>query len=463
MNHSKNSDGAAAGAMMSELWHAVGGEPSLIDRVQVNGQGSLPSVFAVSDFAAAVIGTVGLALAEWTGARSGVLPDVTVDRRLASLWFGFSIAPQGWELPPTWDAIAGDYSAEDGWIRLHTNTPHHRDAALGVLKTAGNRDAVVAAVARWRADELEAAIVAAGGCAAVMRSLGAWGDHPQGSAVLAEPLLGMDVGGDGSPFDAELDRARPLAGIRVLDLTRVLAGPVATRFLAGFGADVVRIDPPGWDEGAVIPEVTLGKRCARLDLKTSADRERFMALLTEADVLVHGYRPDALERLGLGAEMRATLCPGLIDVALDAYGWSGPWAGRRGFDSLVQMSSGIAEAGMVAAGADRPVPLPVQALDHGAGYLLAAAALRGLTLRQTHATGSQWRTSLARVGGFLSRFPQGRHTTDIGRPERADYAGGVELTDWGPALRLRPPLRLGTAGMGWDRPAGRLGTSVAEW
>ena len=165
----------------------------------------------------------------------------------------------------------------------------------------------------------------------------------------------------------------------MLDLTRVLAGPVATRFLAGFGADVLRIDPPEWDEPAVVPEVTLGKRCARLDARTDDGRAHLRRLLAEADVLVHGYRPGVLDSLlGVDADGRAELRPGLVEVCLDAYGWTGPWSARRGFDSLVQMSSGIAEAGMRWAGRDVPTPLPVQALDHATGYLMAAEVIDGL-------------------------------------------------------------------------------------
>ncbi|MDP2120895.1 MAG: CoA transferase [Hoeflea sp.] len=473
MRHFETIDGTGTGTipldrlMLARLWSALGGKPELTQGVEMSGGGSLASVFAVSDFAAATTASAGLALAEWTGLRTGRVPDLTVDRRLASLWFSFSIAPQGWELPSVWDAIAGDYPAADGWIRLHTNARAHRAAALSVLGVAPaaglERAAVEAAVAGWRGDVLETAIVAAGGCAAVMRSRGDWAKHRQGRAVLAEPLMRMDVGGGARAFANQFDAARPLAGIRVLDLTRVLAGPVGTRFLAGFGADVLRIDPPGWDEGAVIPEVTPGKRCARLDLKDAGGRDRFKALLARADVLAHGYRADALEALGLGRDVRASLNPGLVDVSLNAYGWTGPWAGRRGFDSLVQMSSGIAHAGMTQAQTDRPVPLPVQALDHGAGYLLAAATLRGLVLRHSHGTGSRWRTSLARVGGFLADYPQGPVAHPIGRPEAADYSDFIEMTDWGPALRLKPALGLGEAKVRWDRPASDLGTSSAEW
>ncbi len=163
--------------------------------------------------------------------------------------------------------------------------------------------------------------------------------------MAGEPLVAFEPGSNRSASRWAPRPGRALAGLRVLDLTRVLAGPVATRFLAGFGADVVRIDPPGWDEPALEPEVTLGKSCARLDLRRDADRATFERLLSGADVLVHGYRPGALDGLGYGAAARQSLAPGLVEVCLDAYGWTGPWAGRRGFDSLVQMSCGIAQAG----------------------------------------------------------------------------------------------------------------------
>jgi crotonobetainyl-CoA:carnitine CoA-transferase CaiB-like acyl-CoA transferase len=256
---------------------------------------------------------------------------------------------------------------------------------------------------------------------------------------------------------------RPLQGIRVLDLTRVLAGPIATRFLAGFGADVLRIDPPTWDEPGVIPDVTPGKRCARLDLRGSSDRAVFLDLLRGADVLVHGYRSDALDHLGLDTRTRREIRPGLVDVSLNAYGWSGPWQNRRGFDSLVQMSAGIADAGMRTLGKDRPTPLPVQALDHATGYLMAALVVRGLTQRIATGQGFEGRTSLARTAQLLVSGPAGRVTGDLGRAEEKDWSEPIEATEFGPARRLRSPLTIGDASMRWDRPAAKLGSSAPTW
>jgi len=453
-----------ARAMLDQFLRALGASGPGTSVELVRG-GSLPSVFAVSDLAQASVAAAGAACARLVALDGGAAPGVVVDRDLASAWFGFSIRPEGWELVGPWDALAGDYAAADGWIKLHTNAPHHRAAAVAVLGVPGDRQSVAGAVATWDADELEDAVVGAGGAAAGLRSAAAWDAHPQGRAVSTEPLVHRDTSSPTSGGPRSLIRPdRPLGGLRVLDLTRVLAGPVATRVLAGWGAQVLRIDPPGWDEPGVVPEVTLGKRCARLDLTTPGGRDRFLELLRSADVLVHGYRADALDGLGLGADMRADARPGLVDVSLDAYGWTGPWVTRRGFDSLVQMSSGIAASAMTAAGADRPVPLPVQALDHATGYLLAACALTGLAQRRADGTGSRWRTSLARMARLL--VDAGTDAAGGGpgidpAPPRTD--GPLERTAWGDARRIPPPVQVDGAPLHWSLPAGHLGASPATW
>ena len=475
--------------LVKSFWLAAGGHEDALAQVTFSGQGDLPSVFEVTSFASASIAAAGLAVASLmkTMETGEALPAaVVVDRRLASFWFGLSVRPQGWCLPPVWDAVAGDYRAADGWIRLHTNAPQHREAALAVLQVPAERAAVAQAVAHWHSDALEAAVVARGGCAGAMRSWQQWQQHPQGRAVLAEPLLhwqeGSSAATPGWAFRREPCRAapkrlapqpagrsytseRPLAGVRVLDMTRVLAGPVATRLLASLGAEVLRIDPPGWDEPVLTPEVTVGKQCARLDLRQADQRATWETLLAGADVLVHGYRGDALESLGLGTAQRQQLRPGLVDVSLDAYGFSGPWRGRRGFDSIVQMSMGFAEAGQRSAGADKPVPLPVQALDHATGYLMASAVVRALERRITTGRGSIARASLARTGALLMAAqcdPQ--HARVPLLPEsQDDWSADTEQTEWGPARLLRWPLQVEGVVFAWSSPAVSLGSSAAAW
>ncbi|MEO4014070.1 CoA transferase [Pseudomonas rossensis] len=425
-------------------------------QVKFTSSGALPSAFAVTDLACASIAAAGQAVSEWLQQQTGRLPSLEVDRRLASFWFATSIRPLGWSVPPLWDPVAGDYATQDGWIRLHTNAPHHRAAAEKVLGACADRAAMASKVAQWAKSDLEQAVVDAGGCAAEMRSWAQWQAHPQGQAVNAEPLIQFADNSSQHTKTWHGSVAQPLAGIKVLDLTRVLAGPIASRFLAGLGADVLRIDPPTWNEPGVVPEVTLGKRCARLDLHDKTDRAVFESLLKDADILLHGYRADALERLGYGVAERQKLAPGLIDVSLNAYGWSGPWQNRRGFDSLVQMSSGIAEAGMRWKNVDKPTPLPVQALDHATGYLMAAAATTLL------GCGGSARLSLARTAKLLIEQGAGSHEP-LRAEDENDQGMLVEQTTWGPAHRLHVPLKITGTPMQWALPAGELGSHRAQW
>ena len=439
--------------LLEHIWVAAGGAAELTGTVELTGDRVLSSRYPVNDLAAASIGVAGLALAEFAGT-----PGVLVDRARAGGWFGMTLRPDGWTPPPVWDSVAGDYRCSDGWIRLHTNDPAHRRVALAVLGVAepADRELVGRAVGPWTGEHLETAIIDAGGCAAELRSPEQWRNHHQGMAVAHEPLIGRaftDVG----PMPAEVGRpGRPLAGLKVLDLTRVLAGPAATRFLAGFGAQVLRIDPPDRLEPGVEMEMNVGKHCARLDLRR--DRSVLIDLLAQADVLIHGYRPGAMAGLGLGEPVLHATRPGLVEVMLDAYGWSGPWRGRRGFDSLVQMSSGIADP---IDPAGPPSPLPVQALDHAAGYLAATALLRGLSERRRTGLGSISRVSLARTATFLQDFKSDRDEEPIADLDRA--ADEPEWTHWGPGLRLPGPVTVGGASLSFEVKAAPFGSASARW
>jgi crotonobetainyl-CoA:carnitine CoA-transferase CaiB-like acyl-CoA transferase len=429
-------------------------------RVDFVEEDRLPSCWPVSDLAAASIAAAATALSDLVALRAPS-PPVSVSYRSASLWFGWSIKPVKWQMPDPWDAIAGDYAARDGWIKIHTNAPHHREAALAVLKCEPTREAVSRRVAQNDGQVWEDAIVAAGGCAAWLRSAEQWASHPQGRAVVREPLIIWDEPSTSHETAWQPSPTCPLSGLRVLDLTRIIAGPVATRFLAGYGADVLRIDPPDWQEDAVAPEVTLGKRCARLDFKTTQGRDLFRQLLSTADILVHGYRTDALAKIGFGASARQRIRPGLIDISLNAYGHSGPWQGRRGFDSLVQFSTGIAAVGMDWRQSAGPVSLPVQALDHATGYLLAAAAIRALIARTTGEGRLTARLSLARTAKLLIDHRGTPTEREFAKAAARDYGASQEQSAWGPAYRLLPPVTIEGAPMFWERPASQLGSSSA--
>ncbi|MDO4066170.1 CoA transferase [Clavibacter michiganensis] len=438
-------------------------------RTRVGGRGALRSALPVTDLAVNALGLLGGAVAALVEATDLAGPrEVVVHRGRAEAWCGQHVEPTGWALPSPWDPLSGSFPTRDGsWIRTHANAPRHRAALLSVTGCAPDADvaALTRAIAGWDALALEDAVVAAGGVAAALRSAGEWAATDAGRAVAAEPLIarqdgGAVVGSSGWRPSAEA----PLAGIRVLDLTRVIAGPACTQALAALGADVLRVDPPAWDEPAVLPLVMAGKRTARLDARTPDGRARLTELMADADVLVHGYRPGALDALGFPREERERIRPGLVDVAVDAYGWTGPWAGRRGFDSIVQSASGIAHAGMVAAGSDRPVPLPVQALDWSTGYLAAASAVAGLARRAGTGRGSSWRLSLARTAHTLLALPRSAGQGDVdGIGDAEDKPPRLVTTPLGDARMTASPLRVGPASLSPTRIATMLGGDAPTW
>jgi CoA-transferase family III len=488
----------------TRIWRAAGDPAGGTERLTITGpRHVLPSVFDVSGLATASVAAATLAAAEFLAARNGTTQrhptrrhptqrhptrrhptqwSVTVDSRAASAAFAAEalFTPVGWDRPEVWDPIAGNYRASDGWIRLHTNYACHRAAVEKVLH-ATDADAVAAATKSWKAADLEAAVVDAGGCAAAMHDRDDWLASPYGAATASAPPLMVT---ERSPLartnpDPAAPTGRrpegataPFAGIRVLDVTRVIAGPVATMFLAAYGADVLRVDPPGFAEvAAILPVTTVGKRTAALDLRSAAGRTAFEGLLATADVLVTGLRADALARLGYDDEALARLNPALIVASHNAYGWNGPWRDRRGFDSLVQMSCGIAAAGAVAAGAvaaetvaagkDRPVPLPVQALDHATGYLIAAAVGRALARRLTQGTVSRIRASLIGTANLLWSLPR-----PAGLPpaiDPADFPLVDAQTAWGLARRVPPPGEIVGVTAGWTVDAGPLGRHEPAW
>lgn len=445
--------------MESQISEALG----LRHTIELEAGPALSSCFAVTDLAAASIAAVGYAINDLLQSTLNTQPDLpTVDRRLASMWFVQSIYPNGWQLPPVWDAIAGNYECADGWIRLHTNLSHHRDSALKVLGTDADKKQVAQEVSRWQKNQLESEIVGNGGAAAAMKSIAEWNQHPQGIAITQQPLViwqhrkSKSVTWKGSHI-APLDR------LKVLDMTRVLAGPVATRTLAGFGANVLRIDPPDWQEDNVVPDIMLGKRSTFLDLAHANQMASLVRLIEEADVFIHGYRPGALDKLGLTSEFRRTINPDLIEVSLNAYGWEGPWAGRRGFDSLVQMSTGIADAGRCWASSETPTPLPVQALDHATGYLMAAACIKAIELSISQGESSCVQLSLARTAELLKTFRQNKNDVMDINFTHNDADPIAEITPWGNAYRLKSPLSMAHTPLSWARPACEFGAFPAKW
>jgi hypothetical protein len=348
----------------------------------------------------------------------------------------------------------------DGWLRTHANYPQHRAALEQVLDEGAAEDRA--------AIELEEAIFAAGGCAAALRDRATWQAHPQGRALEGLGLLDLDEGEAAAGPRAlhALDRDDPpAAGVRVLDLTRVIAGPVAGRTLAALGAEVLRIDAPGAVE---LEQSALdggpGKRSALLDLRTAAGATTFDELLQQADVLIEGYRPGALDRLGAGAREVSTRYPNIVTATLSAWGDVGPWGGRRGFDSLVQSATGIAVQ-CTPEGAETPGALPAQALDHGTGHLIAAAVLRGLAHRARTGRPLHSRFALARTAAWLQQAG-GRETANMRRfldqHEQPADPDAFMIT-LGDVTLVAPPGELDGRPLCWACAPEPLGSSPPAW
>jgi crotonobetainyl-CoA:carnitine CoA-transferase CaiB-like acyl-CoA transferase len=456
-------------AALTQLWRLAAQSPDALSNVRLAGaEPVLPSSFAVGTAAQASIAASALAAAELWHLRGGRQQAVTVDMRHAAIEFRSEryFRVDGKPSPEFRDKIAGTYTCGDGrWVRLHTNFPHHRDGVLSLLGSDYDKAAVQLALSDWRAEAFEEAAAQAGLVVTAQRSFEEWYRHPQGMAVAALPVFSIERIGNAPPQPLP-EAARPLHGVRVLDLTRIIAGPVCGRTLAVHGADVLLVTAPHLPaiEPLVI-DTGRGKLSCRIDLRDAAGQGTLRALARDADVFVQGYRPGALTSMGFGPEQVAELRPGIVYVSLSAYGHAGPWAGRRGFDSLVQTATGFNVAEAQAAGTDRPRPLPAQVLDHAAGYLMAFGAITALSRRCTE--GGSWhvRVSLAQVGNWLrrlGRMEQGLSCEDAGFDDVQDLLA-VQDSGFGRLTAVRHAAQLAETPARWARPSMPLGSHPAKW
>jgi crotonobetainyl-CoA:carnitine CoA-transferase CaiB-like acyl-CoA transferase len=454
---------------LTQLWTSAGGDIAALDAVTLSGEEpQLPSSFRVAAAAQVSVAASGLAAAEIWRLRSGQAQEVAVDMRHAVVECRSEryLRVDGQPPPPAWDVIAGVYKTGDGrFVRLHTNFPHHRAAVCDVLSCKPEREAVQAALLQWDGEAFETAAYAAGGVVALMRSFEQWSALPQAKALAALPAIAIEKIGEAAPRPWPAGN-QPLAGLRVLDLSRVIAGPVAGRTLAAHGADVMLVSGP---ELPAIPWLVIdtgrGKFSCSLELKSKQGRDIMRELVAGADIFSQGYRPSALASLGFAPEQAAQISPGIIYVSLSAYGHAGPWAERRGFDSLVQSATGFNHAEGLAAGIDGPKELPAQMLDHATGYLMAFGAMMARA-RQSREGGS-WhvRVSLAQTGRWLwhlGRIADGLKTADL----KADAVSPFlqeSSSGFGPLRAVSHSAALSRTPAYWMRPAMPLGSHAPQW
>jgi crotonobetainyl-CoA:carnitine CoA-transferase CaiB-like acyl-CoA transferase len=455
--------------ILANIWTSAGGDPSALNAVMLTGeQPQLPSSFRVAAAAQVGIAATGLAAAQVWKLRSGQSQDVAVDMRHAVVECRSEryLRVDGKPPPPTWDVIAGIYRTRDQrFVRLHTNFRHHRDAICKVLNCKPERDEVQAALMQWDGEAFETAAYAAGGVVAMMRSHEEWSDLPHAKALAELPLVSIEKIGEAAPKPWPKGD-RPLAGVRVLDLSRVIAGPVAGRTLAVHGADVLLISGP---DLPAIPWLTIdtgrGKLTSFVELRSEQGRDVFRGLLAQADIVSQGYRPKSIAALGFSPEDAAKINPGIVYVSLSAYGHAGPWAERRGFDSLVQTSTGFNHAEGQAAGVDGPKELPAQMLDHATGHLMAFGAIMAKA-RQSREGGS-WhvRVSLAQTGRWLrnlGRVADGFKTEDLRGEAVTPFMEEIP-SGFGPLRSVSHSAVLSKTPAFWARPAMPLGSHPPQW
>ncbi|KQU67173.1 carnitine dehydratase [Rhizobacter sp. Root16D2] len=458
---------------MATLWQQAGLPAAGLDHLSVPGNAPvLPSSFAVADAIQASMAAAAGAAAELWHLHQGRRQRVLVPREHAVLESCAHFTLDG-RAPQVWDKLSGLYPCghgigAPGWVRIHANFAHHRDGALKLLGCPvgerTERAAVEQALRGWRADDVEDAAAQAGLVVAALRSFDEWDRHPQALALAGEPTVRIDRIGGASPIARPPSDAtdRPLHGLRVLDLTRILAGPVAGRTLAAYGAEVLLLNAPHLPNIEGIAETSRGKRSAQLDLREPTGRERLKALLADAHVFLQGYRPGGLAALGFGPAQLAALRPGIVAVSLSAYGASGPWATRRGFDSLVQTATGFNDAEARAAGAAKPQALPLQALDYAAGYLLAFGTQAALW-RQAQEGGS-WhvQVSLAGVGRWLRSLGRVDAGLSVTAPEIAPWLVS-EPSGFGRLVAARHAAQFSDTPPLWRWPSMPPGTHDAAW
>ena len=455
---------------LRSLWRQAGLSDEAADFVQLEGADPVfPSSFAVGLAAQSTIAAAALAACELGHMRGTPRQQVSVAMLHAAIectgWFSID-----GRVPDPWDAFSGLYRAADGHVRIHANFAHHREGALRLLgldPAKARRSDAEQAMHDWRALDFEDAAARQGLVATALRRFDEWDDTPQGQAIAAQPLFTIERIGDAPPRTLPPLRAdeRPLSGLRVLDLTRILAGPVGGRALAAHGADVMLVNSPQLPNIESIVDTSRGKLSTHVDLRTGAGRDTLWRLAGDAHVFVQGYRPGGLPSLGFSPEAVAQRRPGVVHVSLSAYGTQGPWASRRGFDSLVQTAMGFNHAEGEAAGLAegfKPRPLPMQILDQVTGYLIAFGAAAALCRQQRE--GGSWHVqlSLAQTGHWLrslGRVPDGLQAT---RPELAPY---LESSDsgFGRLVAVRHSARLARTPAAWPRPSMPPGSHPPAW
>jgi crotonobetainyl-CoA:carnitine CoA-transferase CaiB-like acyl-CoA transferase len=463
-----------------EVMDIRGAGPAGDGQVEITGADPVFSTpFKIGETCAAVLAGVGVAISDIWALKTGRSQDVAIDARHAAAALRSAIYMQQPNADGAFAPVVNDnheamlkitqpWPTKDGrWFLPHFGLPNLKERVLGVLGCEPNPASVAGAVAQWDALDLEAAIDEARACGGMVRSNAEWLAHPHGQALAAKPIVEIFKIGDSDPepfpTGGQPQDDRPLSGIRALDLTRILAGPIAGRTLAENGADVLMVAAehlPQIDEHVM--DTSHGKRSCYLNLKTTEGAAQLRELARGADVFSQGYRPGMLAGLGFGPEDLAEIRPGIVYLSISCFGADGPFSHRGGWEQVAQTVTGLCHDG---GDGDRPGLLPAAACDYTTGYLGAYGVLLALARRAREGGSYHVRVSLCQSGMFIYR--QGKTAfaepnMDLSSAERDALCIDTQ-TAQGPLRHLGPVLGLSETQPHWTRPTPVLGGDRAEW
>jgi crotonobetainyl-CoA:carnitine CoA-transferase CaiB-like acyl-CoA transferase len=474
-----------AADVVRDIWESLELPRHALDALKLPGEDdpALPSSFKIGILAQATVALSALAAALTFVTRSGSkqLPQVEVSQLGAVIEFKSALLFTLHWLPtpsPKSPPLGGLYQTSDGYIRLHDAFPHH---ILGTLKLLGvsssaNRGDIARAILKWKSVDLETVGTAEGRLANyALRSYGEWDVLPQSRAISNNPVVLQQVTAGPPKALPSTQSKKCLHGLRVVEMSRVIAAPVSGMTLAAHGADVL------WVTSYNLPNLpqldrnfSRGKRKIELDLNQASDKERLMELLKTCDVFIQSYRPGSLAAsFGLSAEELARINPNIICANLSAFGPSGPWANRRGFDSLVQTCSGMNVSEAEHAGEGEPARvMPCQALDYSSGYLLATGIMAALHHRATR--GGAWRVDVLLAGAMkylrsLGQYPgaTGFQAPDYHSPEDVpEELFETKETGVGLMTAIKHTPIIEGCEIGWDampKPYGSDRSDRPEW
>ncbi|CAI6337622.1 unnamed protein product [Periconia digitata] len=460
---------------VSHIWESLQLPATALDSLDLIEDGKpLPSSFKVEHLVQASIAVSALSASLFHATRNGqspVIPKVSVPLEHACIEF---ISERVYTLdskspPSAWGAIGGLHKCADGYVRIHDGFPHHQRNALHILGLPDDatRDDVAGKTLQWSALGLERQAIQGGAVIVALRSFEEWDAHPQSKAIADFPIAVKKLG-NAAPYlksiQSSQEKNKCLEGIRVVELSRVIAAPVAGKTLAAHGADVIWVTSPNLpDKPELDRDLARGKRSVQLDIKEESDMKTLRELLRTADVFIQSYRPGSLAKLSLSPEEIVKLNPNLIVANLSAYGPDGPWRENRGFDSLVQTCSGLNVADAERYGEGEPARvLPCQALDHGAGYLLATGVMTALYRRAMSGGSFEVQVSLAGVGKYLRSLGQ-RDAVKGGDSQDEDQYLEKRQSDFGELRAVRHSAAIEGLEVGWDIMSRVLGSDVARW